>query len=128
MNLVPKNYYFDDFFDNWLNPKTNSPKCDIYEKDGNYHIEIDMPGFEKNDISIEENNGYLTVSAQKNNETNTEDKNYIHRERQYSKYQRSFYIGDVQQSAIYAEYTNGTLSVILPKTNDIPSKHNIQIK
>lgn len=128
MNLIPRNYYLEDFFDDWINPKNTNLKCDIYEKDGNYHIEIDIPGFDKKDINIEENNGYLTITAQKEKiNTNDENKTYIHRERQYSKYQRSFYIGDVNQDSINAKYNNGTLSVIVPKTNETPTKHNIQI-
>ena len=94
MEIIPRKFYLDDVFDNFMTTTRNEMKCDIYEKDGKYHIEMDVPGYNKNDISIEVKDGYLTVTAEKSNEENTEEKNYIKRERVYGKYQRSFYLGD----------------------------------
>ena len=94
MDLIPRRFNFDDMFDNFFIEKSNSNmKCDVYEKGGNYHIEMDIPGFDKNDISIEVKNDYLTITAEKNNEVSEEDKEkrYIRQERSYGKYQRSFY-------------------------------------
>ena len=51
MNLIPRKFYLDDVFDDF--ESTNNMKCDIYEKDGDYHIEMDIPGFDKKDINIE---------------------------------------------------------------------------
>ena len=53
MDLIPRKFYLDDLFDNFITSRdNNNMKCDIYEKGGNYHIEMDIPGFDKNDISI----------------------------------------------------------------------------
>ena len=59
MNLIPRDFYLDDIFDDLMSPKeVNSMKCDIYEKDNNYHIEMDIPGFDKKDIKVSSDNGY----------------------------------------------------------------------
>ena len=64
MSLIPRQYYLDDFFDDFVSHKeTSMMKCDIYEKDGNFNIEIDVPGFNKEDINIECKDGYLTIDA-----------------------------------------------------------------
>ena len=66
MSLVPKKYYLNDFFDNFLSvPEESNLKCDIYEEDNNYHIEMDVVGFDKKDITIESDKGYLTITAEK---------------------------------------------------------------
>ncbi|MEG2351627.1 MAG: Hsp20/alpha crystallin family protein [Bacilli bacterium] len=131
MNLIPRKYYLDDIFDNFLSTPTESNmKCDIYEKDGNYHIEMDVPGFDKNEISIECNNGYLTVTALKKVETEQqdEDKKYIRRERTYGKYQREFYLGEVETDKVKAEFKDGTLKLLVPKRKDTETKKTIEIE
>lgn len=128
MNLIPSRFYLDNMFDDFISTnKINEMKCDIYEKEGDYHIEIDAPGFNKNDINIEENNGYLTVTAIKNKEANEEEKNYIRQERVYGKYERSFYLGDLKSDEIKAEFKDGTLKIIVPKKEEVVTKRNIQI-
>ena len=97
MSLIPRNYFGDIFEDFIPSTREANMKCDIYEKDGDYHIEMDVPGFDKSEIKIEAKKDYLTITAEKSNEVNDEDdsKNYIHRERTYGKYQRSFYLHDL---------------------------------
>ena len=131
MNLIPRKYYLDDIFDNFLSvPTENNMKCDIYEKDGKYHIEMDVPGFQKNDIQIECSKGYLTITAEKHEETNKNDsdKRYVRRERTYGKYQREFYLGDIETDKISAEFNNGTLHICVPKKEDIEMKKTIEIQ
>ena len=130
MSLFPKKYYLgDDFFDNFFEPTvTNQMKCDVYEKDGNYNIEIDIPGFDKKDIRVECENGYLTISAEKNEEENDEGKNYIRRERRSGSFSRSFYVGDIDSYKIDAEFKKGTLKVIVPKETEETSKKQIEVK
>ena len=130
MSLFPKKYYLgDDFFDNFFEPTvTNQMKCDVYEKDGNYNIEIDIPGFDKENIKVECENGYLTISAQKNEEENDEGKNYIRRERRSGSFSRSFYVGDIDSEKIDAEFKKGTLKVVVPKLKEETSKKQIEIK
>lgn len=130
MNLIPRKFYLgDDFFDDFFDTTVkNQMKCDVYEKDGNYHFEVDVPGYEKEDINIECENGYLTISAEKTNEENDESKNYIRRERRYGKFSRSFYVGDVDVETIGAEFTKGILKICVPKVQEKQSKKQIEIK
>lgn len=127
MSLIPRNFYLDDIFNDFSSNQSNNMKCDIYEKDGNYHIEIDIPGFDKNEISVECENGYLTITAEKNEENEDENKNYIRRERTYGKYQRSFYLGDVDEDAIKAEFKHGILKIHVPKLEEKDTKKHIEI-
>ena len=126
MNLIPRKFYLDDVFDDFESP--NNMKCDIYEKDGDYHIEMDIPGFDKKDINIECDKGYLTVTAVKNEEDNDENKNYIRRERSYGKYQRSFYIGEVDSENVKAEFKHGMLKIVVPKQKEAETKKRIEIE
>ena len=111
MNLIPRNFYLDDIFDDFVPSINNKMKCDIYEKGGDYHIEMDIPGFNKDDIKIESKDGYLTISAEKKIEKNEEkeDKKYFYHERRYGKVERSFYIGDMDPDKISAKMENGTM-------------------
>ena len=127
MSLIPRNFYLDDIFNDFSSNQSTNMKCDIYEKDGNYHIEIDIPGFDKNEISVECENGYLTITAEKNEENEDENKNYIRRERTYGKYQRSFYLGDVDEDAIKAEFKHGILKIHVPKLEEKDTKRHIEI-
>ena len=130
MDLIPRRFYLDDIFDDFVPTRRNdNMKCDIYEKDGNYHIEMDVPGFKKEDISIEVEDGYLTISAEKNCENNEEDedKNYIRRERSYNSYKRSFYLGDLDQDSIEAKFNDGMLNITVPKKEVTNNKKKIDI-
>ena len=86
MNLIPRNFLFDDDLEDFFVTKPSKRgemKCDIYEKDNKYYIELDAPGFDKKDINIEVKDGYLTVKAHKKEESKDEKKNYIRKERYY---------------------------------------------
>lgn len=130
MSLFPRKYYLgDDFFDDFFEPALKDQmKCDVYEKDGNTHLEMDVPGYDKKDIKIECDNGYLTVTATKSTETNDEDKNYIRRERRTGSFSRSFYVGDVEADDIEAAFDNGTLTIIVPKIEEKQTRKQISIK
>ncbi len=127
--MLPKKMFLDDMFDSFLESETSKMKCDIYEAEGAYNLELDMPGFTKNDISIEYNKGTLTISAEKKTENNEEEDNkkYIRRERFYGKLSRSFYLGDIDEEAIKAEFKDGTLKVKAPKKDENISKKVINI-
>lgn len=105
-------------------------KCDIYEKGGDYHIEMDIPGFNKDEISVETKDGYLKITAEKKTENNEQDeeKNYIRRERTYGKYERSFYLGDLDEDKIDASFENGMLKLVVPKKEEKDTKKVIEIK
>lgn len=130
MNLIPRKYFSgDDFFDDFFEPALKEQmKCDVYEKGGNYHIELDVPGYNKKDIKLECDNGYLTISAEKVSEEKDDSKNYIRRERRYGSFSRSFYVGDIEPEKIDAEFKNGTLTIVVPKIEEKPTKKQIEIK
>lgn len=121
---------FDDFFTPVRGDEMSRMKCDIYEKDGIYTMEMDIPGFNRDDVKIEvDDNDYLTITAEKTMESNDEDKNYVRKERSYGKYQRSFYVGDIDKENIDASFENGILKVMMPKKEEEKSsKKTIEIK
>lgn len=128
MNLVPRNFLLDDFFDDFGKIKTNDMKCDIYEKGNNVVVEMDVPGFNKDEINIDVNKGYLTIELEHNEEKNDEEKNYIRRERNYSTTKRQFYVGDIDEEKIKANFNDGVLKIIVPKKEEIVSKRKIEIE
>lgn len=129
MNLIPRRYFLDDFFDD-MEPvgRCHNMKSDIYEKDGNYVIEMDVPGFDKKDINIDLDNGYLSVSASHDEEDKDDTKNYIRRERSSYRCSREFYLGDVDEENVKAEFNNGILKIVVPKKEEIESKKKIEIE
>ena len=76
MNLMPRDFYLDDIFDDMERklPHNNHMKCDVIEQERDYLVEMDIPGYAKEDIKIECNDGILTVTAEKNKEKNEENK------------------------------------------------------
>ena len=126
MFMLPSEVFFNNFLDSMDNDK--KMQCDIYEKDNNINIEMDIPGFNKEDINIEINKGNLFVTAEKNEEEN-EDKKYLRRERKfYGKYQRSFYLGEIDEENIEASFENGILKISIPKKTEEETKKLIEIK
>ena len=131
--LPSRKYYLDSIFDNFMDEGSDNfdvMKCDVYEKDGAYHIEADIPGIKKDEISVDCEDGYVTITAEKNteNEEKDENKRYIKRERFYGKTVRKFYVGDVDSEKINAEYKDGMLELVVPKEEKLPNKKSIEIK
>lgn len=125
MSLVPKHTSFDDVFDNFLAVRENTGlKSDIYEKDGMYHIEVDAPGFNKDDIKIDLNDGYVTITANKQTANDEEGKNYIRKERHATQFSRQFYLGNIDEDTIKAKFENGCLNIEVAK-RDKPEKKKI---
>lgn len=105
-----------------------SCKTDIREESGRYILEAELPGFSKEDIAIDIEGEYLSLSAQKKTETEKKDGNYIRRERTYGAYKRSFSLENVDSEKIEAKYENGVLTLNLPKKdNELPSTRRLQI-
>ena len=120
-DLIPFNI-FEEAFNDWFRPAYQHAgsvmKTDIKETEKGYELEVEMPGFDKKDISVSLEDGYLTVSAEKQEkEESGEKKNYIHRERSFSA-KRSFYVGDVEEETVKAKYENGVLTLIVPKPDE----------
>ena len=108
----------------------NPMKCDVYEKDGKYNIEVDIPGYNKEEVNIEAKDGYLTISAEKKIEKkeDNEEKKYFYHERRYGKVERSFYIGEMDTDKISAKMENGILKINIPKIEENSSKKTIEIE
>lgn len=106
---------FDNFFaPEYFQRKNNHYlKTDIKETKTDYILDIEVPGFRKEDVKLSLKDGYLTVSANKESKEEEEGK-YIRRERSCS-YSRSYYVGDVDQSTVKARYDGGVLTVTIPK-------------
>ena len=96
----------------------NMMKTDIREHDEGYEVDIDLPGFKKDEITMKLENGTLTVSAAKGLDKDEEnkEKKYVRRERYAGGMSRSFYVGEhVDVEDIHPKYENGILSFIVPK-------------
>ena len=137
---------FDDFFDFPFYDDTkaekklyghhaaNLMKTDIQEHDDGYTLEMDLPGFKKDEIKVELNNGYMTISAAKGLDKDEEDKkgNYIRKERYAGNMSRSFYVGKhVTVEDVHPKYESGILSFSVPKAEAKPveeKKHYISIE
>ena len=136
---------FDDFFDNdfgffpvWNNHNPlygkhakSLMKIDVRETDDNYELDIDLPGFHKDEIHVDLEDGYLIIRAAKGLDKDSQDKKgkYIRQERYAGTCSRSFYVGDVEPKDISAKYENGILMLTLPKhaKKELPSSNSINI-
>ena len=96
----------------------NMMKTDVKETDSGYEVDIDLPGFKKDEINAKLENGYLTISASKGLDKDEKDKEgkYIRRERYAGAMSRSFYVGkDITEKDIHGKYENGILMLDIPK-------------
>ncbi len=105
-------------------------KTDVKETDEGYEVDVDLPGFNKDEIKLELNNGYLTISTEKS--LNKENKGKMLRQERYvGTMQRSFYVGSsITEEDIKAKYENGVLNLKLPKKDvrKVPEKRQILIE
>ena len=97
----------------------NMMKTDVRETDDSYEVDIDLPGFKKDEVNAQLHDGYITISAAKGLDKDEKDKKtgkYIRRERYAGSLMRSFYVGDaVSEEDIHAKYEDGILKLSLPK-------------
>lgn len=122
MMLVPRRDFdiFDDLFkDPFFNfNETKVMKTDIKEHDDNYEVIVDLPGYDKEDIKMHIEDGYLIINAKTS--TNNDEKDskgrFVRKERYYGEASRSFYVGeDITEEDISASFKNGTLRIDIPK-------------
>ena len=143
--LMPS-IFGENLFDDWMDfsfpdiDKTlygkhakNMMKTDVKETDQGYEVAIDLPGFKKDEIKLELNDGYLTISAAKGLDKDEKDKEnrYIRRERYAGSMSRSFYVGEsLTEQDIHAKYENGILTLDVPKEDKkaVPEKRYIAIE
>ena len=125
-NLFDDMFDFDDFdkeFNRMMRPlygkhAQNMMKTDVRETDNSYELDIDLPGFKKDEITVQLDNGYLNISAAKGLDKDEEKKDgkYIRRERYAGAMSRTFYVGDnLTQQDIKAKFENGILKISVPK-------------
>ena len=126
----------ENLFDDWMNDfgfndnlfssknplygkhAKNIMKTDVRETDKGYELDVDLPGFKKDEVQVQLKDGYLTISAAKGLDKDEKDKegNYIRRERYAGTLSRSFYVGDaVSEEDIHAKYEDGILKLSVPK-------------
>ena len=139
MMMIPRRNHFDLFDEMFRDPffegtESKVMKTDIKEKKDKYLIDIDLPGYEKEDIKMEISDGYLTVHASVNKEVDDEKEKgkYVRKERYVGECSRSFYVGEnVKEEEIKAKFKNGTLMIEVPKKDDkkeLPEKKYIPIE
>ena len=140
-------YLFDDFFDDSLamfpehgghdplygKHARNLMKTDVRETEDSYELDIDLPGFKKDEIDLNLNDGYLTISAAKGLDKDMEDKKgkYIRQERYAGTCSRSFFVGEaVEPEDVSAKFEDGILTVSVPKNakKQLPKSSSISIQ
>ena len=119
------NSFMDDFFDTpsfgvykYDAPVQNLMSTDVFEKEDGYEIDMNLPGFKKEDVTGEVKDGYLIIKASTKNSKDEKDANgkYIRKERYAGACERSFYVGDnVDQEDVKAEFKHGILKLFVPK-------------
>lgn len=133
-NLFPS--VFSDFFENdhffnnqWLDKSTNLPAVNIKETDAEFDVELAAPGYKKTDLKIDIDNNVLTISAEKKEEKNEENKRFTRKEFSYSTFSRSFTLPQsVNSEKIDAKYTDGILKLVIPKKEEAKTKAKKEIK
>ena len=136
---------FDEFFDdnfgmvpmwNGRNPlygkhAKNLMKTDVRETEDTYEVDIDLPGFKKDEIEVELKDGYLTIQASKGLDKDQKDQDgkYIRQERYAGSCSRSFYVGEMEPDQVSAKYEDGILKLSLPKQEkkELPKSTTIAI-
>ena len=125
---------FDSFFDDFARPMRNmvqytmptssAMRTDVRETESGYELDIDLPGYKKEDVKAELKDGYMTVSAQRQSDNDTKNENgkYLRRERYYGSCSRSFYVGEeVTEEDIQARFEDVILKIAVPKKEATPA-------
>ena len=127
---------FDDMFDGFFTKEpmynTSVMKTDVYEKDGYYNLDIELPGYNKEDVQMDIMDGYLNIKATHNvsNEENDNKGNLIRSERRFGSCSRSFYVGEnIKAEDIKAKFDNGILNIVMPskEQKSIENKQTVTI-
>lgn len=128
--MLPSRFYLDSIFDDLMDVReVFDMKSDIYEKENGYLIECDLPGVKKADIKVECSDNYLTITAEKREENEENNKKkMIRKERFYGKTSRKFYVGNISEEEIKAEFKDGVLTVEVPKETQEKTKKVIDIR
>ena len=141
---VWSNHLMDDLFDRtfgmmpWPDERElygknarNIMKTDVHELENSYEMNVDLPGFKKENIHVDLKEGYLTIRAEKGLEKEEKkEKKVIRSERYVGSMSRSFYVGDIEPESIKCKYEDGVLTLEFPKENQpkLPESHSITIE
>ena len=138
MMMIPRRKDFDlleDMFkDSFFNVEESKVmKTDIKEHNNGYSIIVDLPGYDKDDIKVAVDDGYLTIHATMTSDKDEKEKGkFVRRERYFGECSRSFYVGDqITTEDIKASFKNGTLKLEVPKKEEkkeLPNKKYVQIE
>jgi HSP20 family molecular chaperone IbpA len=138
MKYFPRNLdVFDDMFDGFFPKGTvysdNVMRTDVYEKDGYYNLDIELPGYRKEDVQMDIMDGYLNIKATHNQSSEEKDAkgNLIRSERRFGSCSRSFYVGEnIKAEDIKARFENGILNIVLPskEQKSIETKQTVTIE
>jgi HSP20 family protein len=120
---------FEALFEN-VDNFPSSFRVDLRETDNQYVLEADLPGINKEDISVRYEKNYLTISASRNETQEVKsEKDYVRRERRFGQFQRNFYIDNIQEDEIDAKFDHGVLTITLLKSDNAQAKQgNIPIQ
>ena len=131
-------FFGDNFFNSWYVPSRAlssdqssldwSPSVDLIEKEKSYLIKAELPGIEEKDVSIELDDGILTLKGEKKSEYNEEKDNIYRNEIYHGSFARRFRVGEVDQENVSAKFKNGILKIELPKLpSRVPKKIDVKI-
>ena len=119
----------EEFERRFFGQRTPAMKTDIRETENAYILESDLPGFSREDIHAEINNGYLTIRAEHKSENEDKSESYLRRERSYGSYSRTFDLDGIDAEAITASFKNGVLTLELPKMQQkVEEARRVEIK
>ncbi|HMB00262.1 MAG TPA: Hsp20/alpha crystallin family protein [Spirochaetota bacterium] len=125
----PASLFWDEWFDRTTPDKNTpfSPKANIKENKKNYLLELDLPGVDKKDVSLNVQDGYLTIKGERKNEHHEEEKDgYYRYESSYGSFERSWNMDQVDTDNIEAEFKNGVLKLKLPKKKEVQEKDQVK--
>jgi HSP20 family protein len=119
----------NDFHENYLNNCKNSPATNVFETENEFKIQIQLPGFSKENLNINFQNSFLTVKVEKENTEKQEEYKYAHREFEAYNFEKQFRVPKtVDSEKINAKFENGILNILLPKKEEALEKAPVEIK
>jgi|SRR5690554_6106939 len=124
-NTLLDDFFNDDFFFPRLSVQTN---VDVYQQDNDYFVEVDLPGYKKEEISVEFNDDVLTIKAEHNEEEEKSEKKYFYRSRKCSEFMRQIRFSDINQENVDAQFNDGVLRVKLPIQEHQEVVNKIEVK
>lgn len=119
----------DEFFDNDLmNNFSYGSKLDIYKENDNYIVELEMPGFDRENINIEYKGDVLSIKAHHEEQEESDEKNYFYQSRNFQNVHRQIRFNDVDETKVEADYTDGVLKIVLPSKVEADVVNKIEVK